>query len=60
MDVENAQTMKKSAGGSVLNEMKKSDVAGKGKMQSNLTKLLSRQHCLRLHTRPLVDSEGRL
>lgn len=35
MDVENAQTMKKSAGGSAPNEMKKIDVAGDNGEKSN-------------------------
>jgi hypothetical protein len=61
VDVENAQTMKKSAGGGVPSGMKKIVAAGAGrKRQSDLTKLLSQQHYLRLRTRPLVDSEGRL
>jgi hypothetical protein len=61
VDVENAQTMKKSAGGGVPSGMKKIVAAGKGKKrQSNLTALLNQQHCLQLRIRPLVDSEGRL
>ena len=36
MDVENAQTMKKSFGGGALKEMKKIDVAGDNGEKSNL------------------------
>lgn len=58
MDVENAQTMKKSAGGGVPSGMKKIVAAGAGrKRQSDLTKLLNQQHCLQLRIRPLVDSK---